>query len=211
MGVMQNHAIAFSQGFTSALGQMPASSQANWYPVSRRRRYGLGSAPIYLPPQMAISVYIRRKRWLIVILAAAVALGALACDATKTDGFHFTAVNQTREPLTVRHTPAWAQTANGKLLRPGSFDTAASKGETTIYKVELPQGRNRRGITEISDLVLQPGESVRFRTEWDVVDGSGSRTSAAHRFVGTNGDHERVVDLFWGQLEDSGFTVVFTR
>ena len=43
---------------------------------------------------MAKSVYIGRKRWLLVVLAAAVALGALARDATKTDGFHFTAVNR---------------------------------------------------------------------------------------------------------------------
>lgn len=160
---------------------------------------------------MADSVYIRRKKWLIVIIAAAVALGALACDATKTDGFHFTAINQTSGPLTVRHIPAWAQTANGNLLRPGSFDTAASKGDATVYKVELAQDRNRRGIVEISDLVLKAGESVRFSTEWDVVEGSGSRSSAAHRFVGTNGDRERVVDLFWGQLEANDFTVVFTR
>ncbi len=145
------------------------------------------------------------------IIAAAVALGAFACDATRTDGFHFTAVNQTNEPLTIDHTPAWALSANGNLLRPGSYDAAASKGDPVVYKVEQAKDRNRRGIDEITDLTLLPGESVRFSTEWDVVDGSGSRSSAAHRFVGTNGDHERVVDLFWGQLEANDFTVVFTR
>ncbi len=160
---------------------------------------------------MANSVYTGRKKWLIVILAAAVALGALACNATKTDGFHFTAVNQTSEPLTIDHTAAWARAANGDLLRPGSYDAAASKADTTVYKVERARERNRRGIAEITDLTLLPGESVRFSTEWDVVEGAGSRSSASHRFIGMNGDHERVVNLFWDQLEAGDFTVVFTR
>ena len=150
-------------------------------------------------------------KWLVVAVSTAFALGVIGCDATRTDGFHFTAVNQTSEPLVVGHTPAWALAPGGDLLRPGSYDAAAGKGETTVFRVELAQGRDRRGIAEINDLLLKPGESIRFSTEWDVVEGSGARSSAVHRFVGQNGDRERVVDLFWDELEKREFTVVFTR